>query len=91
MYFLAINKIKQEEVAVNFTAIIKNHIEWTKKEIENGNILQAGKWGKSGGMSIIKALSIDEAERVLRNDPLIQAGLVNYEIDEFYPDKKINF
>lgn len=59
-------------------------------KIQSGEIVQAGKWGETGGMAIIMAENIDEAKKILQDDPLIKSGAVSFIIDRFYPDVKSN-
>src|SRR3990172_4456172 len=89
MYFLAINKIKKGTDPAEIGKTIPPHIQWTKKQIAEGRIAQAGKWGDSGGMAIVRSESLVETERLLAEDPLIQAGLVTYEVARLYPDVEI--
>ncbi len=89
MYFLAINRIKPGAATSDFGKVMSAHIEWTKRQIEAGTIVQAGKWGDSGGMAIIKAGDDSAAEDLLRDDPLVSSGLVVTETARFYPDVPI--
>jgi uncharacterized protein YciI len=89
MYFLSINKIKFDADRIQIAKVIPLHIQWTKKMISEKRIIQSGKWGDFGGMAIIKAESIAEAENILGEDPLVQSGLITVETGQLYPDVEI--
>ncbi len=55
--------------------------------LSGGKIVQAGKWGDSGGMAIFQAEDITDAEKILNEDPLIKSGLVTFELARLYPDR----
>lgn len=86
MYFLSINRFKQENAPSDVGRIIAEHIEWTQRQIDEGRIVQAGKWGEAGGMAVIKAADLAGAEDLLKDDPLISSGLVVCETARLYPD-----
>jgi uncharacterized protein YciI len=89
MYFLSINKIKLDADRTQIAKVIPLHIQWTKKMTVEKRIIQTGKWGDFGGMAIIKAESIAEAEKILGEDPLVQSGLIAVETAQLYPDVEI--
>lgn len=89
MYFLTTNRIRQEAVGPDAGKVIAAHIEWTRRQIAAGRIIQAGRWGEVGGMAIVRAASLAEAEQILAEDPLIDAGLVSHETDRLFPDVPI--
>lgn len=84
MYFLATNQLRPGEVPRDFKEVIARHIAWITDGIKAGIILQAGKWGKSRGMCLIKADSLAQAETIIRQDPLIASGAVEFLIDEYF-------
>ncbi len=84
MYFLSTNEVIPASIPPNFNEVITKHIAWIKRKIEAGVILHAGKWGETRGMCLVKAESLNEAEEILREDPLIASGAVSYIVDEFY-------
>ncbi len=86
MYFLSINKVKSDVNPEELKKVIPLHIQWTKTLISEGKIIQAGKWGDSGGMAILKANDIAEADKILSEDPLAKSGLITFEMDRFFPD-----
>ncbi len=85
MYFMTINKIHQGVDPEEIGKVIPQHIQWIKGQISKGTIVQAGKWGDSGGMAIMKANSITEVEGILSEDPLVKSGLISFEVERFYP------
>ncbi len=86
MYFLSTNQIKQGAQLEKIKTTVPKHIKWIKEQIAAGTIIQAGKWGNIGGMCIISAENKQMAADLLDKDPLIQAGLTDVLLDEFYPD-----
>jgi uncharacterized protein YciI len=84
MYFMSINKIKHDADRALLNKVIPAHREWAKKQLAAGTLVQAGKWGDRGGMIVIKADSMAEAEKVVDQDPLAQAGLITFETAELY-------
>ena len=66
--------------------IMNEHIAHSKKAIDRGLILMSGlKSDMSGGMSIMKANSIEEVETYLAADPLKISGSQEYKVIEFTP------
>jgi len=85
MYFMSINKFKSgaDPALINKTILL--HREWAKKQLAAGVLVQAGKWGDSGGMIIVKAKTREEADRVVNEDPLVEAGLITFETAQLHP------
>ncbi len=79
MYFMSINKFKPgaDQALINKTIPI--HREWSKQQLAKGVLVQAGKWGDRGGMIIIKAETREEADKVVNQDPFVQADLIEFE------------
>lgn len=66
--------------------IMSEHIAHSQKAMDAGLILVSGlKSDMSGGLSIMKANSINEVEDYLLADPLKIAGIQEYSITEFTP------
>lgn len=89
MYFMMINKFNPNVNPDEIGKIIPLHILWIKERIASGDIVQAGKWGSSGGMAILMAKDISEAKMISISDPLIKSGFVTFELEQFYPDVAI--
>ncbi len=78
MYFMSINKFKPGADRTLINKAILAHREWAKKQLAAGVLVQAGKWGDSGGMIIVKAETREEADRVVNQDPFVEAGLITF-------------
>ncbi len=89
MYFMTINRFKPNLNPDEIGKVIPLHISWIKGRIASGEVVQAGKWGNSGGMAILTAKDISEAEMILSSDPLVKSGLITFELAQFYPDVAI--
>ncbi len=85
MYFMSVNKIKPGAERAQINKTIPLHREWAKKQLAAGVLVQAGKWGGNGGMIVVKAGSREEADRVVNEDPFVQAGLITFETEELHP------
>jgi len=86
---MAINEVLPDVNPVQIAKVIPPHLEWTKQKISKGVIVQAGKWGDAGGMVILRANELSEAESLLREDPLIISELVTFKLAPLYPEVKI--
>lgn len=84
MFFLTTNQVKPDSIPSNFGDVIKKHIAWVEEKIKQGVVMQAGKWGETRGMCIIKADSLELAEEILATDPLIASGATDYILDVYY-------
>ncbi len=85
MYFMSINKIKPGADPAQLNKTIPLHREWAKQQLAAGVLVQAGKWGDHGGMIIVRAETREEADRVVDQDPLVEAGLVTFETAQLHP------
>ena len=66
--------------------IMNEHIAYSKNAVDAGLILVSGlKADVSGGLSIMKAKSIEEVESYLSADPLKISGVQEYSVIEFTP------
>jgi uncharacterized protein YciI len=60
------------------------HRAYVEELITKGHKARSGYWAiKGGGMMIFEAASMDEAEAIVRHDPLVQNGCVNYQLFEW--------
>ena len=89
MYFLSINRVRQEADPAFIGRVVGAHVQWLKDLISQGVVRQAGKWGEAGGMVIILAKDQTEAEAIQAQDPLVVSKLVTYELARFYPDVEL--
>ena len=85
MYFMSINKFKSGADSMLINKTLPLHREWAKKQLVAGVLVQAGKWGDSSGMIIVNAQTREEADRVVNQDPLVEAGLVTFETAQLHP------
>ncbi len=85
MYFMSINKFRHDADRTRINEVIPVHREWTRQQLAAGFLLQAGKWGERGGMIIIRAENLSEAEKIANQDPLAQAGLITFETAQLHP------
>jgi uncharacterized protein YciI len=85
MYVMSINKFKDDADLTRINKVILEHREWVKKQLAAGKLVQAGKWGERGGMIIIRAESVSEAEKIVDEDPLARAGLIAFETAQIHP------
>ena len=85
MYFMSINNIKPGGDWTQINKAILLHREWAKKQLAAGVLVQAGKWGDNGGMIVVKAESREEADNVVNEDPLVEAGFITFETAELHP------
>lgn len=85
MYFMSVNQMKPDVSSEDVHAVISQHVQWLRDKIAEGIVIQAGKWGNTGGMAIIKAGSAEEAEGIIQGDPIIRSDLVTYVIAELQP------
>jgi uncharacterized protein YciI len=85
MYFLSINKLKPGADREQINMAVPAHREWAKRMIGSGTLVQADKWGAGGGMVIVKAETREEADAVVNQDPLVEAGLITFETAELRP------
>lgn len=83
-YFVIEGKLK-DSVQIDEN-VMNEHMAHSKKAIDEGLILMSGlKFDMSGGISIMKANSIEEVEAYLSADPLKISGSQEYKITEFTP------
>jgi uncharacterized protein YciI len=85
VYFMSINKFKSGGDPAQINRVIRMHREWAKKQLAAGVLVQAGKWGDNGGMIVVKAESREEADKVVNEDPLVEASLITFETAQLYP------
>ena len=68
---------------------IKEHILWVKNLIDRGVDIKSGflvdkdKIPGAGGFLIIECKSFEEAEKIIKDDPMIKNNMVNWKINEW--------
>jgi uncharacterized protein YciI len=85
MYFMSINKFKADADRAQLSKAIPLHREWARQQLSAGVLVQAGKWGDQGGMIVVRAETREEADKVVNQDPLVQAGLITFETAQLHP------
>lgn len=66
--------------------LLPKHIEYLKKQYEEGTFIASGrKIPRTGGVIFSKLDTIKELEEVLNQDPFKINNLAKYEIQEFIP------
>ena len=81
---MSINKIKAGADSALINKTLPLHRQWAKDQLAAGVLVQAGKWGDMGGMIVIKAETREEADKVVNQDPLVQAGLITFETAQLH-------
>jgi uncharacterized protein YciI len=84
MYFMSINKFKANADRAQISKAIPLHREWARQQLAAGILVQAGKWGDHGGMIVVRAETREEADKVVDQDPLVQAGLITFETAQLH-------
>ena len=79
--------VKIEKGAVDkptFDRYVPAHKAYVQELIAKGHQARSGYWGcRGGGMLLFEAASMDEAQAIVTQDPLVQNGCVNYELYEW--------
>lgn len=78
-------KIEQGIVdKATFDKHVPAHKAYVQKLIEAGHLVRTGYWvAQRGGMMIFTATSIDQAQAIVAQDPLVEQGCVTYELHEW--------
>ena len=61
MVFLFVNRTRRGASPEALGEVISEHARWIEQRLAAGQVVQAGKWGESGGMVIYRANSREEA------------------------------
>lgn len=79
--------VKIEEGIVNkstFDQYVPAHKAYVRELIAKGHKARSGYWGDyGGGMLLFEAESLEQAQAIVAQDPLIQNGCVKYELHEW--------
>ncbi|MCL1464453.1 YciI family protein [Argonema galeatum] len=79
--------VKIEEGIVDkstFDKYVSAHKAYVRDLIAKGHQARSGYWGKlGGGMLLFQAASMDEAQALVAQDPLVQNGCVKYQLHEW--------
>ena len=67
-----------------FDRYVPSHRAYVRELIAKGHQAKTGYWGDfGGGMLLFQAASLEEAQNIVAQDPLIQNGCVAYELHEW--------
>lgn len=67
-----------------FDQYVPAHVAYVKDLIAKGHQARSGYWKeREGGMLIFKAASLEEAQTLVEQDPLVKNGCVTYELYEW--------
>ncbi|MGB3518160.1 MAG: YciI family protein [Elainellaceae cyanobacterium] len=67
-----------------FDQYVPAHIDYVQSLIARGHDARSGYWAeRGGGMLLFQASSLEEAEAIVANDPLVQNHCVDYELHEW--------
>ncbi len=79
--------VKIEKGIVNkqiFDRYVPAHKDYVRQLIAKGHKARSGYWGElGGGMLIFEANSLEEARKIVAQDPLIVNNCVDYELHEW--------
>lgn len=87
--YLVVSHFQRELPDDKMAEIMKNHLAYFKKALNDGKVIVAGPhvWADGsigrGGVIVLSAASKDEAAEIMRNDPLAIADIIDYTISEF--------
>lgn len=83
MYIINLHYTKNiEEV----DALVDDHIEYLKKQYEKGIFIASGrKVPRTGGIILARAISLEELDQVIAEDPFHINGVAEYNITQFIP------
>ncbi|PSO47707.1 MAG: hypothetical protein BRC33_12025 [Cyanobacteria bacterium SW_9_44_58] len=67
-----------------FDQSVPAHVAYVKELNENGHNARSGYWADlGGGMLLFEADSLEQAQEIVENDPLVKDGCVTYELHEW--------
>ena len=67
-----------------FDQYVPDHKQYVQELINEGHEAKTGYWGEyGGGMLLFKAASLEEAQAIVKQDPLIVNHCVKYELHEW--------
>ena len=67
-----------------FDSFVPEHKAYVQELIAKGHQARTGYWAEfGGGMMIFQAASMEEAQTIVAQDPLIKNGCVKYQLHEW--------
>tara|TARA_Y100001978_G_scaffold159143_1_gene144929 strand:- start:339 stop:632 length:294 start_codon:yes stop_codon:yes gene_type:complete len=90
-YFIKTETIKKPYLSkINIkNKIIKDHVSWVKELLNEGYNIKSGflvdkdNIPGAGGVLIIECESFQEAEKIIKNDPMIKNKIVHWNLNEW--------
>ncbi|WP_432735894.1 YciI family protein [Maridesulfovibrio sp. FT414] len=83
MYIVNLTYIKPLE---NIDALLEEHVEFLTRQYEKGIFVASGrKVPRTGGIILVRNISLAELEEVLAEDPFNINKVANYEVTQFIP------
>ncbi len=90
-YFVKTENIKRDYLKeIGFKSkIIKKHKRWVKNLIDKGFYIKSGflvdkdQVPGAGGFLIIECESFEEAEKIIKDDPMIKNNMVDWQLNEW--------
>ena len=90
-YFVKTEPIKRHYLSkIDFKSkTINEHKLWVKNLIDQGFYIKSGflvdkdKVPGAGGFLIIESASFEEAEKIIKDDPMIKNNMVNWQLNEW--------
>ncbi|SDL06295.1 Uncharacterized conserved protein YciI, contains a putative active-site phosphohistidine [Maridesulfovibrio ferrireducens] len=83
MYILSLNYIKPLDEVDTF---IDEHVEFLEKQYKAGIFVMSGrKVPRTGGIILAKAVTLEELDTIISEDPFHINGIAEYNITQFIP------
>ncbi|ALF51653.1 hypothetical protein ACX27_00415 [Nostoc piscinale CENA21] len=81
-WFVKIESGKIDKII--FDQYVPAHKAFVQDLIAKGHKAKTGYWAKmGGGMLLFEAASLDEAQAIISQDPLVKNGCVDYQLHEW--------
>ena len=83
MYIVTLKYVKPLD---EIDALIEAHVEFLKKQYEKGIFIASGRMvPRTGGVILVRAISLEELDAVLAEDPFNINGVAEYSMTQFIP------
>ena len=85
-YILDASFVDEHPLGETLQTAIREHLKYLEAGIKSGQILFSGpKVGSEGGVIVMKCQDYDEVQHFCDNDPIVIAGIQQYNSIEFKP------